>query len=582
VTALSAAVTWRYVENGANGPTIEANLQVPERHLKVKVTVHKNADKSLPASHLIEIQIDASSDFPGKGIKKVPRFVMKPTDEARGQPLVGAAAKITDGFFWIALSASEADISANLALLRDRDWIDLPFIYETGQRGILTFEKGSQGDQVFRKAMAAWSADTVAATGQVAPTVGKPQVAADSQPSGVKSDRLTMTAAGGRRVALVIGNSAYRSVGELTNPLRDAESIGAALRGDGFAVTELKNVTRAQFVDALNTFSDQAASADWAMIYFAGHGLQLNGVNYLVPVDAKLRVDRDVQDEALQLERLIAAVGGARKFGLVVVDACRDNPFLPVMRFTTASRAARTRGLARVVPQDAILVEFSALEGQLALDGDESGNSPFAHALAQRLATPGLEVGKLLRLIREDVLAATDRQQEPMFMGNMPGEDLFFRVPGAKDADRLVNDNVPSAANKVQAATPVGATGGAEIRMIMPSMDAAVASEVDESQAPTLVGATVASGILNAPWAPWGVQVAGDFSLDRALASFIAIEREFPEFLTGPPLIVRKLNRSRNWAPLYQILIPAADQRAANDICRRLESTDGACMVFKN
>jgi hypothetical protein len=125
-------------------------------------------------------------------------------------------------------------------------------------------------------------------------------------------------------------------------------------------------------------------------------------------------------------------------------------------------------------------------------------------------------------------------------------------------------------------------TGGAEFRMIMPSMDAAAASEVDESRAPTLVGATVASGILNAPWAPWGVQVAGDFSLDRALASFTAIEREFPEFLTGPPLIVRKVNRSRGWAPLYQILIPAADQRTANDICRRLESTEGACMVFKN
>ena len=79
-----------------------------------------------------------------------------------------------------------------------------------------------------------------------------------------------------------------------------------------------------------------------------------------------------------------------------------------------------------------------------------------------------------------------------------------------------------------------------------------------------------------------GVQVAGDFSLDGALASFSAIEREYPEFLTGTPLIVRKVNRSRGWAPLYQILIPAADQRAANDICRRLESTDGACMVFKN
>jgi hypothetical protein len=159
-------------------------------------------------------------------------------------------------------------------------------------------------------------------------------------------------------------------------------------------------------------------------------------------------------------------------------------------------------------------------------------------------------------------------------------------------AIRLDEDVAPEKLGVDKAATIVPAAsltertadiaGGAETRMIMPSMEAAAASQVDQSQAPTLVAATVASGILNAPWAPWGVQVAGDFSLDRALASFTAIKREFPEFLTGPPLIVRKVNRSRGWAPLYQILIPAADQRAANDICRRLESTDGACMVFKN
>ena len=157
VTAINAKVSWRYVENGANGPEIEADLQVPERNMKVKLTIHKNADKSLPASHLIEIQIDAPADLPGKSVKKVPRLVMKPTEEAHGQPLVGIDAKITAGYFWIALSGAEADLSANLALLRERDWIDLPFVYETGQRAILTFEKGTPGERVFQKAMAAWT-----------------------------------------------------------------------------------------------------------------------------------------------------------------------------------------------------------------------------------------------------------------------------------------------------------------------------------------------------------------------------------------------------------------------------------------
>jgi len=157
VTTINATVTWRYLDNGANGSAIEADLEVPERGMKVKLAIHKNADNSLPASHLIEIKIDAPSDLPGKSIQKLARIFMKPTEEAGGQPLVGAEAKIGDGFFWIALSGADLDVPRNLALLRDGEWIDLPFIYETGQRAILTFEKGSQGDRVFQKAMAAWT-----------------------------------------------------------------------------------------------------------------------------------------------------------------------------------------------------------------------------------------------------------------------------------------------------------------------------------------------------------------------------------------------------------------------------------------
>ena len=174
----------------------------------------------------------------------------------------------------------------------------------------------------------------------------------------------------------------------------------------------------------------EAAKADWAVIYFAGHGLQVDGVNYLVPVDASLSDDSDVQDEAIALDRALDAVGGARRLGLVIVDACRNNPFLTKMRFTVASRAARTRGLARVEAHGTTLIEFSARDGQEALDGDTTGNSPFAAALAKRLTTPGLEVGKLLRKVREDVLAATANQQEPMFSGDLPGDDVFFRSAG--------------------------------------------------------------------------------------------------------------------------------------------------------
>jgi hypothetical protein len=157
VATIDAAVTWRYVDDGADGPTIEADLQVPQRGMKIKISIHKNTDSSLAASHLIEIKIDVPADLPGKSIQKLTRILMKPSEEAPGLPLLGPEAKITDGFFWIALSGADPDRPRNLALLRDGEWIDLPFAYETGQRGILTFEKGSQGDQVFQKAMAAWT-----------------------------------------------------------------------------------------------------------------------------------------------------------------------------------------------------------------------------------------------------------------------------------------------------------------------------------------------------------------------------------------------------------------------------------------
>ncbi len=233
----------------------------------------------------------------------------------------------------------------------------------------------------------------------------------------------------GKRVALVIGNSNYSAVGALANPQHDADAIAAALKSDGFDVTTTDNVTRADFIAAINGFADRVAASDWAVIYFAGHGLQIDGVNYLVPIDAKLSADRDVPDEAIALDRLVTAVSGARKLGLVIVDACRNNPFLVKMRFTTTARAALTRGLARVTTEGTTLVEFSARDGQEALDGDATGNSPFAAALAKRMATPGLEVGKLFREIREDVLAATENRQEPMFSGSLPADDMFFRLP---------------------------------------------------------------------------------------------------------------------------------------------------------
>jgi len=258
-----------------------------------------------------------------------------------------------------------------------------------------------------------------------------------AQPAAIKAT----VAKQGRRVALVIGNSAYKGVPALVNPQKDAEAIAASLRNIGFdQVTLANNATREKLIDSLRAFANEAETADWAMVYYAGHGLEVGGVNYLVPVDAKLAVDRDIQFEAVPLDQVLSAVDTAKKLKLVVLDACRDNPFSPRKTETPVNAALSTptggakitsrsigRGLAEVTTTGGTLVVFAAKNGQVALDGD-GDNSPFAVAMLQRVATPGVEINKLFRLVRDDVMEATAGRQEPYTYGSLPGKEDFFFV----------------------------------------------------------------------------------------------------------------------------------------------------------
>jgi hypothetical protein len=157
VRAIDAVVDWRFVEDGAGGPEIAADLRVPEVGMNIRLVIRRVTDPTLPASHLVEAVITTPPDFPGKEIRSMPRLVLKPGEKDRGEPLIGAAAKVAEGAFWIGLSAAEADLARNLQLLRESSWIDLPLVYATGQRAILTFEKGPQGAEVFDSALAAWT-----------------------------------------------------------------------------------------------------------------------------------------------------------------------------------------------------------------------------------------------------------------------------------------------------------------------------------------------------------------------------------------------------------------------------------------
>ncbi len=231
----------------------------------------------------------------------------------------------------------------------------------------------------------------------------------------------------GNRVALVIGNSNYREVATLPNPQRDAEAVAVAFRKLGFQTVYAENdLTREKFLAALRAFEDKAETADWAVVYYAGHGIEIGGVNYLIPIDAKLRADRDVQDEAIPLGRVLQATEQAKKLRLVILDACRDNPFATRMKFTVASRSvSATRGFARVEPEGGTLVVYSARDGQVAQDG-EGGHSPFTQAFLRNVVKPRLEINMLFRQVRDEVRAATNQRQEPFTYGSLPGEGFYF------------------------------------------------------------------------------------------------------------------------------------------------------------
>ncbi|MDD1527679.1 hypothetical protein C7U92_13540 [Bradyrhizobium sp. WBOS7] len=237
-------------------------------------------------------------------------------------------------------------------------------------------------------------------------------------------------AATGRRVALVIGNGAYKNVHALPNPPRDSKLIASVLREVGFqTVISVSDLTRDKFFEALQAFANEAEKADWAVVYYAGHGFEIGGVNYLVPVDAKLAADKDAETQAVALEQVIAAVGAARKMRLVVLDACRDNPFAPAMQRTLSLKLV-DKGFSNIEPGAGFMVVYAAKHGETALDGDGSANSPFATALAREIKQPRVEIRKLFDIIRDDVWAATKHGQQPFTYGSPPGREDFYFVAG--------------------------------------------------------------------------------------------------------------------------------------------------------
>jgi hypothetical protein len=241
-------------------------------------------------------------------------------------------------------------------------------------------------------------------------------------------------AAAERRVALVIGNSAYKNASSLPNTLNDSTAIAALFKSVGFEVVISRNdLGVVDFKRSVREFLITAENADMAVVYYAGHGIEISGTNYLVPVDARLSRDYDVDDEAVSLDRIIWALQSVRRLRLILLDACRDNPFAAKLRSAGSSRATSRGGLAKIEEVSAdTLVAYAAKAGSISYDGDGI-NSPYATALIRHLPEPGLDIRIVLGRVRDDVVAMTGGRQEPFIYGSLGGATIpLVPLPSAK------------------------------------------------------------------------------------------------------------------------------------------------------
>jgi hypothetical protein len=227
-----------------------------------------------------------------------------------------------------------------------------------------------------------------------------------------------------KRVALVIGNSAYTYAPQLPNPVSDATAMSVLLEGAGFEVVETRNdLGNHDMRRAITDFSQKTRDADIAIVFYAGHGIEVDGTNFLIPLDARLERDIDVEDEAIALDRVLKMIEPARRLRLVILDACRDNPFARSMKRTMLSRSVG-RGLAKVEPMTAnTLIAFAAKAGSTAADGDGM-HSPFTTALLKHMVVPGLDLRFVFGRVRDDVLSATANRQEPFLYGSLGGGEV--------------------------------------------------------------------------------------------------------------------------------------------------------------
>ena len=233
-----------------------------------------------------------------------------------------------------------------------------------------------------------------------------------------------------KRVAFVVGNGAYKNVAQLPNPPTDAKAMAATLRNVGFEVVEGTDLTRDKMTEKLLDFGKRAQGADIAVFFYAGHGIAINGTNYLLPVDADIKSEMDVKlGAAINIDLTLDQTMGDAKVKLVFLDACRDNPFAAKIKQTATRSVSVQQGLAEMKSGEGTLIAFATGPGQTALDGTDGQHSPFTRALIKHITEPGVEIQQAMTEVRAEVNEETNKGQLPWGHTNLTGSVYLNPAP---------------------------------------------------------------------------------------------------------------------------------------------------------
>jgi TPR repeat protein len=280
---------------------------------------------------------------------------------------------------------------------------------------------------------------------------------------------ISSPAQSGTRLALVLGNAKYEAATALDTPANDAADLARALRGIGFEVIEQRDASREVMAKAVRDFSERLRGADVALFFYAGHGLQVNGENYLLPVDARIETAADVGSNTINLGDIQREMEGNKRANIILLDACRNNPFAE--KLSGGGRGVTGPCLGRIdASGEGSLIVYSTQPNNVALDGS-GRNSPFMQALLKHVGTPGLEVRQMISKVRGDVLEATDRRQRPSDSSSLVGDVYLAGPPAANPAPSAqlmpappapaVSNDVPGGVAPVVVPPPAPDTNGA-------------------------------------------------------------------------------------------------------------------------